>query len=162
MRRRSLDAWTIAAPVLRHVVLGLGAVVMLAPFVLMISISLKPPGEVFAPSFSLLPRNLARLSRTTPRRSPSSRSRATCSTACSSASASSPRRRWSRVPCAYALAKLRLARPRADLRLRAARPADPAAGHRDPALHPAVEVRTARHLRGASSCPRPSRCSASS
>lgn len=55
MRRRSLDAWTIAAPVLRHVVLGLGAVVMLAPFVLMISISLKAPGDVFAPSFSLLP-----------------------------------------------------------------------------------------------------------
>ena len=55
MRQRSLDTWTIAAPVLRHVVLGLGAVVMLTPFVLMISISLKAPGDVFAPSFSLLP-----------------------------------------------------------------------------------------------------------
>lgn len=39
----------------RHALLLLGAGVMLAPFVLMISISLKPPGEVFAPQFTLLP-----------------------------------------------------------------------------------------------------------
>jgi len=40
---------------LRHALLILGAGVMLAPFVLMISISFKPPGEVFAPQFTLLP-----------------------------------------------------------------------------------------------------------
>ena len=39
----------------RHALLLLGAGVMLAPFVLMISISFKPPGEVFAPQFTLLP-----------------------------------------------------------------------------------------------------------
>lgn len=43
------------APLLRHAVLLLGAAAMLAPFVVMISISLKPPGEVFAPEFRLLP-----------------------------------------------------------------------------------------------------------
>lgn len=40
---------------LRHLVLLAGAAVMLAPFVVMIAISLKPPGEVFAPVFTLLP-----------------------------------------------------------------------------------------------------------
>ncbi|MCA3288272.1 MAG: carbohydrate ABC transporter permease [Roseomonas sp.] len=40
---------------LRHALLILGAGIMLAPFVLMISISFKPPGEVFAPQFTLLP-----------------------------------------------------------------------------------------------------------
>jgi len=40
---------------LRHSVLIIGAAVMLAPFIIMVSISLKPPGEVFAPQFSLLP-----------------------------------------------------------------------------------------------------------
>ena len=40
---------------LRHALLVLGAGIMLAPFVLMISISFKPPGEVFAPQFTLLP-----------------------------------------------------------------------------------------------------------
>ena len=41
--------------ILRHALLILGAGIMLAPFVLMISISFKPPGEVFAPQFTLLP-----------------------------------------------------------------------------------------------------------
>jgi multiple sugar transport system permease protein len=40
---------------LRHAVLLLGAGLMLAPFVVMVAISLKPPGEVFAPVFTLLP-----------------------------------------------------------------------------------------------------------
>jgi len=40
---------------IRHALLLAGAAVMLAPFVLMVSISLKPPGEVFAPEFRLLP-----------------------------------------------------------------------------------------------------------
>lgn len=39
----------------RHAALLAGAAVMLAPFVVMVSISLKPPGEVFAPEFRLLP-----------------------------------------------------------------------------------------------------------
>ncbi|MCA3311679.1 MAG: carbohydrate ABC transporter permease [Roseomonas sp.] len=41
--------------ILRHALLILGAGIMLSPFVLMISISFKPPGEVFAPQFTLLP-----------------------------------------------------------------------------------------------------------
>lgn len=45
----------MAAEALRHLVLLAGAAVMLAPFVVMIAISLKPPGEVFAPVFTLLP-----------------------------------------------------------------------------------------------------------
>lgn len=44
---------------LRHAVLGAGALVMLAPFALMISISLKSAGEVFAPDFHLLPQSWA-------------------------------------------------------------------------------------------------------
>jgi multiple sugar transport system permease protein len=45
----------IAIETLRHALLISGAAVMLAPFVVMIAISLKPPGEVFAPVFTLLP-----------------------------------------------------------------------------------------------------------
>jgi multiple sugar transport system permease protein len=45
----------VATEALRHAVLIAGAAVMLAPFVVMIAISLKPPGEVFAPVFTLLP-----------------------------------------------------------------------------------------------------------
>jgi multiple sugar transport system permease protein len=45
----------IATEALRHALLVAGAAVMLAPFVVMIAISLKPPGEVFAPVFTLLP-----------------------------------------------------------------------------------------------------------
>jgi len=43
--------------VLRHVVLLAGAVFMLAPFVWMISTSLKPPNEIFSTDLTLLPRN---------------------------------------------------------------------------------------------------------
>lgn len=39
----------------RHLALCAGALLMVLPFVLMISISLKPPGEIFAPEFRLLP-----------------------------------------------------------------------------------------------------------
>nr|WP_314071850.1 carbohydrate ABC transporter permease [uncultured Roseococcus sp.] len=42
-------------PLFRHAVLLLGAAVMLAPFVLMLSLSVKPPAEIFAPQFRLLP-----------------------------------------------------------------------------------------------------------
>lgn len=45
----------MVAEALRHLVLLAGAAAMLAPFVVMIAISLKPPGEVFAPVFTLLP-----------------------------------------------------------------------------------------------------------
>lgn len=50
MARRAL--WP---ELLRHAVLIAGAAVMVAPFVIMVAISLKPPGEVFAPVFTLLP-----------------------------------------------------------------------------------------------------------
>lgn len=42
-------------PLLRHAGLLAGAAVMLAPFVIMVSLSLKPAGEIFAPTFRLLP-----------------------------------------------------------------------------------------------------------
>lgn len=41
--------------VLRHAVLMVFGLLTVLPFVLMISISLKPPGEIFSPDFSLLP-----------------------------------------------------------------------------------------------------------
>ena len=43
----------------RHAILLLGALFMLAPFVVMISISLKPAEEIFAPGLSLLPHRWA-------------------------------------------------------------------------------------------------------
>jgi multiple sugar transport system permease protein len=46
---------SLAFRVFRHAALGAGALLMVLPFVLMVSISLKPPGEVFAPEFRLLP-----------------------------------------------------------------------------------------------------------
>jgi multiple sugar transport system permease protein len=52
---RRLAFASLACAALRHAVLGAGAVVMLAPFVLMVSISLKSPGEIFASDFTLLP-----------------------------------------------------------------------------------------------------------
>ena len=56
MRTKTQPADSIAFALARHVVLGLGAVLMLAPFVLMVSVSLKPPGEIFSPDFTLLPK----------------------------------------------------------------------------------------------------------
>jgi multiple sugar transport system permease protein len=49
------SALSLAGSGLRHLILMSGAIVMLAPFVLMVSVSLKPPGEIFAPEFRLLP-----------------------------------------------------------------------------------------------------------
>lgn len=46
---------SLAFRIFRHVMLGGGALLMVLPFVLMISISLKPPGEIFSPEFRLLP-----------------------------------------------------------------------------------------------------------
>lgn len=51
MRKRP----SLAFGVLRHALLGAGALLMVLPFVVMVSISLKPPGEVFAPEFRWLP-----------------------------------------------------------------------------------------------------------
>ena len=53
MRRSSVSGALLAA--LRHVLLTAGAVVMVAPFVLMVSLSLKPPAEIFAGEWRLLP-----------------------------------------------------------------------------------------------------------
>ena len=47
-----------ALRLVRHLVLLLGLVVMLAPFVLMVATSFKPKEEIFAPSFHLLPNRL--------------------------------------------------------------------------------------------------------
>lgn len=46
---------SMAFRVFRHLALAAGALLMVLPFVLMVSISLKPPGEIFAPQFRLLP-----------------------------------------------------------------------------------------------------------
>ena len=43
MRRR----WEFAGPLFRHLVLMTGALIMLSPFIWMVSTSLKPPGEIF-------------------------------------------------------------------------------------------------------------------
>lgn len=45
----------LAFALFRHAALLAAASLTLGPFVLMVSISLKPPGEIFAPEFSLLP-----------------------------------------------------------------------------------------------------------
>lgn len=44
-----------AAALARHLLLAVAVFFSVAPFILMVSISLKPPGEIFAPQFSLLP-----------------------------------------------------------------------------------------------------------
>jgi multiple sugar transport system permease protein len=59
MRTRSITSTGLGFQLLRHAVLGLGAALMLAPFVIMISVSLKPSGEIFSPEFTLLPREWA-------------------------------------------------------------------------------------------------------
>lgn len=56
MRTRSLASTGLGFQLFRHAVLGLGAFLMLAPFVIMISVSLKPSGEIFSPEFALLPK----------------------------------------------------------------------------------------------------------
>ena len=56
MRTRSLASTGLGFQLFRHAVLGLGAFLMLAPFVIMISVSLKPSGEIFSPEFTLLPK----------------------------------------------------------------------------------------------------------
>lgn len=53
MRRRLSPALRLA----RHLVLLCGALVMLAPFFLMVATSFKPKNEIFSPTFHLLPHN---------------------------------------------------------------------------------------------------------
>jgi multiple sugar transport system permease protein len=55
MRNPRLTVSAIAFGIFRHLVLGMGAIFMIAPFVLMVSISLKTQGEIFAPHVHLLP-----------------------------------------------------------------------------------------------------------
>lgn len=52
MSTRSLSA---PAAIMRHAVLLLTAAIILVPFVWMVSLSLKPPGEIFRASFRVLP-----------------------------------------------------------------------------------------------------------
>ncbi|MGL4437943.1 MAG: carbohydrate ABC transporter permease [Bosea sp. (in: a-proteobacteria)] len=59
MKRRALKPGVIAVEMLRHALLLLGAAFMLFPFVVMVSTSLKPAGEIFSPTFSLLPQTWA-------------------------------------------------------------------------------------------------------
>lgn len=56
MRTCSIASIGLGFQLFRHAVLGLGAFLMLAPFVIMISVSLKPSGEIFSPEFTLLPK----------------------------------------------------------------------------------------------------------
>jgi multiple sugar transport system permease protein len=59
MKRRAGSPRLIALEVARHAVLLLGAAFMLFPFIVMVSTSLKPAGEIFSPNFSLLPQTWA-------------------------------------------------------------------------------------------------------
>ncbi|MBA3771679.1 MAG: carbohydrate ABC transporter permease [Ramlibacter sp.] len=52
---RRTSGSSAAFRVFRHLMLGIAVFLSLAPFVLMVSISLKSPGEIFAPEFSLFP-----------------------------------------------------------------------------------------------------------
>lgn len=54
-RRQTAAQGSLGFRLFRHAVLGLAALLAVMPFVLMIAISLKPPGEIFEPSFHLLP-----------------------------------------------------------------------------------------------------------
>lgn len=56
---RSASPRRLLLPVLRHLILGLGAVIMLAPFVWMVSTSLKPAAEIFLDHIRLWPQQLA-------------------------------------------------------------------------------------------------------
>lgn len=51
----SVDGRNIPGAILRHAALLLTASVIMIPFVWMVSLSLKPPGEIFRASFSLWP-----------------------------------------------------------------------------------------------------------
>ena len=53
----SLRTSRLVFAALRHLLLAAGAVVMVAPFVLMVSLSLKSPAEIFAGDLRLLPEN---------------------------------------------------------------------------------------------------------
>jgi multiple sugar transport system permease protein len=106
MRRRKIRPAALAFSLFRHVVLMAGTVIMIAPFVMMVSISLKPAGEVFAPGFALWPQTFAAVENYTAAfmKQPLGRYLLNgllvglCIFAAQAALA---------VPCAYALAKLR-------------------------------------------------------
>jgi multiple sugar transport system permease protein len=59
MTRRRTSPKALALETLRHAALLAGAAFMLFPFVVMVSTSLKPAGEIFSPSFTLLPQTSA-------------------------------------------------------------------------------------------------------
>jgi multiple sugar transport system permease protein len=91
---------------LRHIVLGTGAMLMVAPFVLMVSISLKTEGEIYSPSFHLLPDSWDGLSNyvTAFSMQPLARYLLNGVIICASIFAAQI---LFALPCAYALAKLR-------------------------------------------------------
>jgi multiple sugar transport system permease protein len=53
--RRAPALGDLAFAAVRHLLLAFGGMLMLAPFVLMVSLSLKAKGEIYSPTFSLLP-----------------------------------------------------------------------------------------------------------
>jgi len=55
LRRGRYGTPSTGFQVFRHLMLGMAVFFSVAPFVLMVAISLKPPGEVFSPQFTLLP-----------------------------------------------------------------------------------------------------------
>jgi ABC-type glycerol-3-phosphate transport system permease component len=59
MRSRRASPRAVALEFARHAALLVGAAFMLFPFVVMVSTSLKPAGEIFSPSFALLPQTWA-------------------------------------------------------------------------------------------------------
>jgi multiple sugar transport system permease protein len=103
-KRTSVPALVFA--VFRHAVLMGGAILMLAPFVIMVSVSLKPPGEIFAPEFRLLPDTLHAIENYTYAFTKQPLGRFILNGFIVTAAIFAAQALFA-VPCAYALAKLR-------------------------------------------------------
>lgn len=97
---------TWAFSILRHLVLGTGAALMVAPFVLMVSISLKTESELYSPTFQLLPATWNGLSNYVAAFSMQPLARYLLNGVIVCASILAAQLVFA-LPCAYALAKLR-------------------------------------------------------
>lgn len=97
---------SIAFRITRHLLLSAGALLMVAPFILMISISLKPSHEIFAPEFRLLPEQWHAVENYTAAFAKQPLGRFLLNGALVTACIFAAQALFA-LPCAYALAKLR-------------------------------------------------------
>lgn len=97
---------SIAFRITRHLVLSAGALLMVAPFILMISISLKPSHEIFTPEFRLLPEQWHAVENYTAAFAKQPLGRFLLNGALVTACIFAAQALFA-LPCAYALAKLR-------------------------------------------------------